>query len=575
MYSYTYKELFPTMRKSLLPLAPVALLGVATLTHAQSTWNGSGTDWNTASNWDGGLPGASAIAVFNTSFANQPSLSAPISVGAVWATNGLGQDVIIGGGSLLTLAKTTVNGQAGTAVYLDASANHNLTFNAPITANGGTFTNNSSGVLTIAGGFNVANTNFLNGNNAAGVIALHGYEGSGNLSINTAGTVRFFGSSSNNGTTTLSAGTMDLQGTVSFGSSVISEVGSVVTTTSASGTSVLVNTDNKAVTLHGAVRDGDNAVLAISKSQNTLTLSGSNSYSGGTTLGTSTSLVVGHDHALGTGGVTTTGNNVTIRSSSADARTIANRITLGGNTTFGSASTGNLYLEDVEISGSGKQIFVENAFTSIDKLTGSGLTMQKRGAGILEIRNDGASTFNGNISVTAGTLLINTNLSTTTGNSSNSAATVIGGNGTLGGNLTVNGILAPGGDALDTARFTVNGNLTLGGGSESVFQINGLTDGTQFDAVTVGGSLTYGGTLTLNFGFAPVVGTTFDLFDFTSRAGTSEFSAINFVNTGYAGTFDYTTGVLTVTAVPEPGAITLLAAGAAAFTVFGRRRRTR
>jgi fibronectin-binding autotransporter adhesin len=537
-----------------------------------ATWNGLGTDWNASANWNPGAPVAGDIALFNSAFSNQPTLSGPATTGAIWATTGLGQDVVVGGASLLTLSKATVNGQANTAVYLDDAANHNLTLSAPITANGATFTNNSAGILTIGGGFDVVNTNTLNGNNAAGVIAINGSAGTGSLTVNTAGTVRFSGAQTFNGTTTVNAGAIDIFGSASFGSNIITDVGTVLTTTSASGTSTLTNGDNKAVTLNGSVRDGTNAALAISKTQNTLTLSGSNSYSGGTTLGGSTTLAVGHDQALGTGAVATTANNVVIRSTSAAARTLANEVTLGGNTTFGSSTTGNITLNDVEISGSGKQIFVENTLTSFDKLTGTGGTMQKRGAGILEIRDDGASTFNGNISVTTGTLLINTNLSTAGGTSSNAAGTTIGGNGTLGGNLTVNGVLAAGETASSTGAFAVNGNLSLGSGSETTFQINGLTSGTEFDVVTAGGSLAYGGTLTIDFGFTPVVGATFDLFNFGSRSGTSTFSAINFVDAGYSGSFNYATGVLTVDAVPEPGSAVLLTLGLTVLVIARKRR---
>lgn len=63
-----------------------------------------------------------------------------------------------------------------------------------------------------------------------------------------------------------------------------------------------------------------------------------------------------------------------------------------------------------------------------------------------------------------------------------------------------------------------------------------------------------------------------DLFDAAGVAGGSQFDTITFTQGGYAGTMNYGTGVLTITAVPEPTAAgLLLAAGCLAL----RRRRAR
>lgn len=97
-----------------------------------------------------------------------------------------------------------------------------------------------------------------------------------------------------------------------------------------------------------------------------------------------------------------------------------------------------------------------------------------------------------------------------------------------------------------------------------------------YDAITLtgAGALTYGGTLTVNLnGTTPAAGTTYDLFDFATETGT--FSAINVTNGGssFGGTFDYTTGVLTLTAVPEPSTWTggVLTLGALGYCVRRRK----
>jgi len=48
------------------------------------TWIGStSTDWNTASNWTGGMPGSGDQAVFNSNYVNLPTVSTPATVGSI------------------------------------------------------------------------------------------------------------------------------------------------------------------------------------------------------------------------------------------------------------------------------------------------------------------------------------------------------------------------------------------------------------------------------------------------------------------------------------------------------------
>lgn len=76
--------------------------------------------------------------------------------------------------------------------------------------------------------------------------------------------------------------------------------------------------------------------------------------------------------------------------------------------------------------------------------------------------------------------------------------------------------------------------------------------GVTYDLVTVGGALTYGGTLTLNLNGGASAGTQYDLFDFRSETGSFASVTVTDGTNTYANSFDYTTGVLTITAVPEP-----------------------
>ncbi|MEO0054173.1 MAG: hypothetical protein RLZZ50_120, partial [Verrucomicrobiota bacterium] len=164
----------------------------------------------------------------------------------------------------------------------------------------------------------------------------------------------------------------------------------------------------------------------------------------------------------------------------------------------------------------------------------------------------------------------------------------LGGSGSIAGATTVNGILAAG-NSPGVLSFT--GNLTLGSGSTSLFEINGLTRGTEYDGVNVGGALAYGGSIDLVFG-APVAAGTYDLFggSFTSQSG--DFSSVSIdgsvsapvftVGTGWSlvsGGWQYdfvnATGDLTITsAIPEPSAFAAFA-GLAGLGLAGLRRRRR
>lgn len=187
---------------------------------------------------------------------------------------------------------------------------------------------------------------------------------------------------------------------------------------------------------------------------------------------------------------------------------------------------------------------------------------------------NGANTYTGTTNVGAGTLLVNGSTS------ANSAVTVangatLGGTGTVAGTIALNGKLSPG--TLPTAGSVgtlTTGALTLGSTASTLIDVNGAN---SFDKVTVSGALTYAGTLTIDLGtYAPTNTTTYQLFTATGliSGAFSNDASIAFDQTGYAGTFDPASGVLTITPVPEPatwfaGILTLGLAG------YGLRRRLR
>ncbi len=234
-------------------------------------------------------------------------------------------------------------------------------------------------------------------------------------------------------------------------------------------------------------------------------------------------------------------------------------------------------------------------FTIADNLanatgTGSGaIGLTKRGTGTLVLT--GANVYTGPTTVSAGTLLINGNNSGATGPVTVSLGASLGGDGSIGGDVTINGTLSPG-NSPGVLEF--DAALILGATSNTFMEIDGVTRETQYDGVDVGTALTYGGALTLDFGTTFGTGNyTFDLFSFASESGNLASITLSglysgslvFDNVGEDEwtlvdgggndwTFTQSTGDLVLSVpVPEPGTIALFGAGVALIGLRIARRR--
>ncbi|WP_174521981.1 beta strand repeat-containing protein, partial [Sphingobium cloacae] len=203
----------------------------------------------------------------------------------------------------------------------------------------------------------------------------------------------------------------------------------------------------------------------------TLILTGTNSYSGGTAVNGGT-LQVASDANLGdaAGALSFDGGalNTTVDMTSGRA------VQFGGDGTL--------------LTDAGTTLTLTGA------LSGAG-TLSKTGDGTLVLA--GASSQSGATSVEAGRLLVNGDLSGASGATTIASGATLGGNGTIGGDVTLadGAILTPGADG--TGTLTVNGNMALSSGSLLNFEFGqaNIPGGSLNDLVNVGGDLLLDGTI--------------------------------------------------------------------------------
>lgn len=217
--------------------------------------------------------------------------------------------------------------------------------------------------------------------------------------------------------------------------------------------------------------------------------------------------------------------------------------------------------------------------TATTGITGSG-GLTSTGAGTLTLT--GVNTYTGATSVASGTLLVNGSISTSSLTSVASGAT-IGGSGTIGA-LTVSSgaFINPGNSTgiLNTGSYTQGGLYTA--------EINGLTAGSLYDQINVGGTvdITGGSLSTLFTGSYSLNDIVFLLLNDGSDAITGTFDGLsqNATVTSYggfdwrisynadSGTNSFTGGNdIALMAIPEPSSAFLGALSIA--LVFLRRRR--
>jgi autotransporter-associated beta strand protein len=259
--------------------------------------------------------------------------------------------------------------------------------------------------------------------------------------------------------------------TVALGSLESSNAAVVFGNQSGTGTVTFrIGSRNTAATFAGSITDTGDSITAITKTgSGTWTLSGSNSYSGGTTV-ESGGLTLNSSGSLGasTGSLSISGGSLDLGGSAVSPSSL---LLTRGSVVNGSLSAGAYVLSDGLISAT---------------LSGGG-AVSKIGSGTVNLSGANSS-HTGDLVVNAGTLCVAGPMDGAPSRAvSVGTNATLAGNGTLSGNITIasGGILAPGSNGSGT--LTLPGSLSLTAGSSlNILLTNPATSG----GVVVTGSYT-------------------------------------------------------------------------------------
>ena len=516
------------------PFSPLLVSGLlwffveASSFATDKVWTGGqNTDWGNNVNWSGNAPSGSDNAKFNGTFSNQPNLTGNASVGGIWVTGAIGQNVTISASNgTLTLQGNTINGTANLGILIDNSNPFTLTISAPVKiGNAQSWTNNSGNLFTVSGGVNLNNKaltiNGTGNTTIAGAIsgggsliqtgtgtltitnAASSFSGqltfqSGTLKIDTINNASSNGALGNSSLSVILGGAGNQTGTLDYTGATASSTKKFTMATGGTG-SFQIDSAGTNLTLSGVI-DGSGGLLKTGLG--TLTLTGVNTYSGGSIINAGT-VVVNSASSLGasTGGLT------------------INAATLEVSSSFSST-------RNISIGDSASTILVDSSqtYTTTGTISGTG-TLNKSGLGTLVL---GTNSYSGGTSLVAGTIQIG---SSGTLGSTSGALTIGSGTLDLGGtSQTVGALSGTGGTILNNTSST-SGTLTIGYGGGSGTYGGVITDhntGTGTVALTKVGT----GTETLTGANTYTGSTTINAGSFFVNGSTASASAVSVFNSG-------------------------------------------
>jgi len=285
------------------------------------------------------------------------------------------------------------------------------------------------------------------------------------------------------------------------------------------GNSSIIQASNNAATAGNLVFSGNisqatAAALSLSRvsgtSFGTVTLSGSNSFTGGVNFANSViagvvGLNINSPYALGSGTLTLGTNGDTIGNTSSSAITVSNALALSsasgngvtfdgpGNLTF----NGPVTLSGAASSGSIHTITVNSGtLTFAGNVGGGAYGIKVSGSGILVLA--GTNSFTLPTTVSEATLLVSGTLSGGGAVTVNSPG-VLGGGGLIDRATTISGTVCLGAGSASTANLTINNTVTFNSGSTFTVDIDAINNLTDELAISGGNTLTLDATNTVNF----------------------------------------------------------------------------
>ncbi len=435
-----------------------------------------------------------------------------------------------------SLSTGTIGNTSGAAITLSTTGAEN--WNGDFTFAGANDLNLGAGNVTL--GANRTVTVSSNNLTVGGVIGQS--SGSRSLTKSGAGTLTLAASNTYSGGTTLSAGQLNINNAAALGTGALTISGGTIGNTSGAaitlstgnaenwngnftfagtndlnlGTGAVTMSSSRTVTVAsnnltvGGVISGSGYSLTKAGA-GTLTLGGSNTYSGGTTLSAGL-LDIDNAHALGSGRFTISGGSLGNTSGAAITLSANNALTWSSDFTFVGPNDLNLGAGAVTMSGSRTVTVASNNLTVGGAISGSGYSLTKAGPGTLTL--GGSNTYTGGTTLSAGLLNINHAHALGTGTFTISGGT-IGNTSGAAITLSTNNAENWNGDFTFTGANNLNlgtGNVTLGGSrtvtvSSNILTVGGTIGGSGYSLTKAGagtliltGSNTYSGGTTISGG---------------------------------------------------------------------------
>ena len=529
-------------------------------TACPNQWSSSGSAaWSSTSSWLGPVPngpGAKANFLNFATAATTVTLDSSQTVGALNFDSLYGYSLVAAGSSTLTLSQP---GGAATIAVTNVFGNGAHTIAAPLVlASPLVITQNSSSPLTITGPISDGGNGLSLTMNGPGNLVLGGSNTYSGGTVINGGTLQL---GNNNalgngpGGLTADSGVLDLAGYSPTVFSLAGSAGAIIN--SGTAPAALTVAQSTATTFFGTLQDGPGNTLALLKTGNgILTLAGSNSYSGGTTIADGTLQV-------GSGGVLP-GNvldNSFLAFSLPGTSTFAGNVNgAGGLVQSGGGvlvlAGSNTYSGGTFIQGGAIALGAPNSLPTAGAVTlGSvgtsgtldlaGFDQQIGGLAVGSGDNSAAQIVGNSSTVRSSTLTFGSGTSTFAGVIQDSLA-----NGNQNVGLTVSG-----GQLTLTGRNTYSGPTTITGGilnaatwctlpPQSQISINGgqlIAAG----AIQNVGSLTVGpgGTLDLNLGTVVSCNGPVSLNGSLSLLGSAGGPQLLVIGTSLSGSFSSVSGV--------------------------------